>query len=150
MAVARLRNYSIVILDSNALFMPFQFKLNLDSELKRILGEYELVIPSCVRIELESLKASEKFGTLASKLASKIPQPNWYLKFEANQKLVPNANDLINRFERTDNQLIEIAKELDGIVVTNDRKLLKRLHANNITTISLRAKKYLKMNSRFR
>ena len=50
MAVDRIRNYPIIILDTNALFIPFEFRINLDSELKRLFGVYEIIIPTCVLI----------------------------------------------------------------------------------------------------
>ncbi|MBA3043927.1 twitching motility protein PilT, partial [archaeon] len=41
----------IVILDSNALLMVFQFRINIESELSRLLGKYEIVIPTTVKNE---------------------------------------------------------------------------------------------------
>ena len=35
-----------VVLDANALMMPFEYKINLDLELLRLLGEYEAYVPS--------------------------------------------------------------------------------------------------------
>ena len=39
-----------VVLDANALLLPFQFRVNLESELRRLLGDHERGIPHpCVR-----------------------------------------------------------------------------------------------------
>ena len=147
MAVNRLRNHSIVILDANALFLPFKFNINLDSELTRLFGKYEIIIPSCVLSELRGLRNSEKFGISALKLALSKAQPKWYKDFEA--ELIENLNSrgirIGNDFQ-VDLQILEIAKALYGFVVTNDKNLLKKLRANDIRTISLRSKKYLKPN----
>jgi rRNA-processing protein FCF1 len=128
--------------------MPFQFKINLDSEFSRLFGEYEIIIPSCVLSELQGLRRSEKFGTSALKLALSKTPPKWYQDFEAElfQKLnnqgIKTGKDL-----PVDIQILELAKALSGFVVTNDKVLLKKLHANDIRTISLRSRKYLKLNS---
>ena len=42
--MARLR----VVLDANALMLPFQFSINLDVELGRLLGECDVYVPSSV------------------------------------------------------------------------------------------------------
>ena len=59
MAADRIRNTK-VILDTNAVLMPFQFNINLDSELKRLLGQYEIIIPNIVIEELNNLAAGPK------------------------------------------------------------------------------------------
>ena len=45
----------VVLLDSNALLMPFQFPIHLDAELRRLLGDVEVVVPEPVLAELEFL-----------------------------------------------------------------------------------------------
>ncbi len=147
MAVDRLRNNTIVILDTNAIFMPFQFKLNLDSELSRLLGEYEIIIPTCILTELRALRDTEKFGKPALDLALSKPQPKWYSDLEAHLLEHPTIAHVRGAEEKTDNILLHIAQELNAIVVTNDKILLKRLKENKLQTISMRGKKYLKLNS---
>ena len=34
-----------VLLDANALLMPFQFRINLEAELRRLLGDVDIVVP---------------------------------------------------------------------------------------------------------
>ena len=80
MAIDRLRNNKIIILDTNALFVPFKFKLNLDSELKRLFGDYQIIIPSCVLNELKRLSTREKFGAIAYELAQSKSAPGWYIE----------------------------------------------------------------------
>ena len=149
MAVNRIRSDPIIILDANALFLPFQFKLNLDSELKRLLGIYELIIPTCVLSELHGLSISQKFGKLALSLAKKISQPDWYLAFEAEiLKQYENILD-IKDASKTDSIILQLAKALSAIVVTSDKLLLKLLRDSDIQTITLRARKYLVMNEKY-
>ncbi len=58
MASYRVRGDSIhktVILDSSALMMCFEFSIDLEKELTRLLGSYHIVVPSSIVKELESL-----------------------------------------------------------------------------------------------
>jgi len=42
----------LVLLDTNALLMPFQFQVHLEAELHRVLGDVEIAVPSPVLSEL--------------------------------------------------------------------------------------------------
>ena len=149
MAVDRLRDHTIVILDTNALYMPFQFKLNLDSELSRLLGVYEIIIPTCVLSEASSLERHEKFGKPALKLALSKIQPRWYKDLEAeldtkqDSELGSTGDRGISSVDRV---ILTIALAIKGIVVTNDKIFLKELKAHGVRTISLKGRKYLKFN----
>src|SRR5438309_11102935 len=48
----------LVLLDTNALLMPFQFHVHLEAELHRLLGDDEIAVPSLVLSEL-TLKADD-------------------------------------------------------------------------------------------
>src|SRR5213592_1962122 len=47
----------IVLLDTNTLLMPFQFRVNLETELTRLMGSADIAIPRPVWTELELLAA---------------------------------------------------------------------------------------------
>jgi len=135
MAVDRLRDHTIVILDTNALYMPFQFKLNLDSELSRLLGVYEIIIPTCVLSEARSLEPHEKFGKPALKLALSKVQPKWYLDFEAELDATrdPEHDSTDDRgISSVDRVILTIALAIKGIVVTNDKISLKEGKAQGV------------------
>ena len=149
MAINRLRNNTIIILDSNALFMPFQFNLNLDSEFSRLFGDYEIIIPQCIISELRGLARTEKFGSSALQLALNKSQPHWYSDFESELNSRLDDTPELPEKNKTDQLLIKIAKEINGIVVTNDKALLSQLYAEGIRTISLYGKKYLKLNEQY-
>ncbi len=116
----------IVIPDSNALLMVFQFRINLESELERLLGKYEIVVPSTVKNELKKLK--NKYASLA-------------LSFSERYRTV-SANG------NTDDSILELAEKIKGIVVTNDRILKKRLRKKNIPVVFLRGKTHLEIEGR--
>ena len=124
------REEKIVILDSSAIMMCFEFSIDLEDELTRLLGNYHIIIPKPIVGELEFLV---KNGRGKKK---HIAKP---------------ALDLIKRYDiadldtskKGDDAVIYFAQELSGIVVTNDRDLKKRLRELLIKVIYLRGKKRL-------
>jgi len=113
-----------VIVDTNGLMMPFQFGINLDYELQRLLGKYEIIVPSCVIEELKRINRWEAKAAL--QLAEKFKK--------------------IDTEKKGDEGIIEIAEKTRGYVLTNDRELRKKLRERGIKTIYLRALKYLEMD----
>ena len=122
-----------VILDSNALFVPFQFKIDLISELDNLLERrYELILLSPVKQELEALASKgslkmRKAASCALKLAEKCRQVE--LK-------VPETT-------LVDDAIIEAAKDFRAMVFTNDRQLRRRLRDISVPVIYLRQKSRL-------
>jgi uncharacterized protein len=122
-----------VIIDSNALFIPFQFKIDLISELDNLLERrYELILLSPVKQELEALASRgslkmRKMASSALKLAEKCRKVE--LK-------VPEAT-------LVDDAIIEAAKDFGAMVFTNDRQLRRRLRDISVPVIYLRQKSRL-------
>ena len=116
----------IVILDTNTLLMVFQFRINLESELNRILGSYEIVVPSTVKKELKTLK--ERYAKIALSFSERY------------RTISANGNP--------DDSIIELAEKEKGVVVTNDRILKKRLREKNIPVVYLRGKNHLEIEGR--
>jgi len=115
---------SAVVLDANALMMPFQFKVNLDLELTRLFGDLPVVVPSSVIGEISNLPGPEGKGALA--LARKY-------------RLVETAL-------RGDDAVLDVAKKMSAAVLTNDRELIRRLRAENIPVVRLRSERYLELS----
>ena len=116
----------IVILDSNALIMVFQFRINLESELNRILGSYEIVVPSTIKKELKTLR--DRYAKSALSFSERY------------RTISANGNP--------DDSIIELAEKEKGVVVTNDRILKKRLREKNIPVVYLRGKNHLEIEGR--
>ncbi len=108
----------LVVLDSNALMMPFQFKINLDTELTRLLGSYEIYVPSCVIGELKRIARNRWEAKAALELASKYR----IVEVEASG----------------DKGVIEAAKKLKAAVVTNDKELRIKLMREGIRVIFMK------------
>jgi len=124
------RKGKIVILDSSAIFMLFEFSVGLESELTRLLGEYHIVIPKPIFDEIKLL--SEK-GKGKKKLIAK-PALKLIKDFE-----IVDADDV----KCGDDAVLQLAKKLSGFVMTNDRELRNRVKDASLHTIFLRSKKRL-------
>jgi len=123
-----------VILDSNFLFIPFQFQIDILKELENLLGKSELVVLSTTLDELRNLAREESEKTrrqasLALKLAEKCA-------------IVSVGKDPAETY---DDVILRKAKEWICPVATNDRNLRKRLRREAIPTIYVRQRKKLEL-----
>lgn len=110
-----------VVLDANALMMPFQFRLNLDRELERLFGQVQVSVPSSVLGELHCL--ADKNAKAALALARKY--------------------QIVETELSGDDAVIEVAERRSAAVLTNDKELISRLRAKRIPVVRLRAERYL-------
>ena len=122
----------IVVFDSSAIFMLFEYSINLKQELTRLLGSYEIIVPSKIVEELKFLSEKGK------------DKKKQYAK--AALKLIENYKIITDKSENADNAVLNIAKKLNGIVFSNDKELKKRAKKEEIKTIFMRNKKYLMIN----
>ena len=123
------REEKTVILDSNAILMLFEFSIDLENELTRLLGKYKIVIPQSILEELRFLSTS---GAGKKKVNAK-----------ASLKLIEKYDVVDADGKNADDSVLSLAQQTNGIVVTNDRELRNRLKQSSITVIFLRAKKKL-------
>ena len=112
-----------VVLDANALLLPFQFRVNLEAELRRLLGEHEILVPSPVLDELKGLSRSLREARSALKLAGRFRVLD-----------VPGG---------ADDAILDAAARLKAVVVSNDAVLLRRLKEARIPRIFLRSRSHL-------
>ncbi len=119
----------IVVLDSNVILMLFEYSINFEQELVRLLGSYKLVVPSKI---VEELKLLNEKGKGKKKRFAKPAL-----------KLIENYKIIYNKSENADNAVLNIAKKLNGIIFSNDKELKKRAKKEKIKTIFIRNKKYL-------
>ena len=125
-----------VILDSNAFFVPLQFKIDISSCLEKLLERnFELILLSPVKRELEALakKGSpimRKNVSFALKLAEKCK----YVEVAAPASAL--ADDII----------VKIANDWNAPVFTNDKQLKKRLRDISVPVIYVRQKSRLEID----
>ena len=105
-------------MDANALMMPFQFPINLDLELGRLLGRFELVVPSTVIAELERVAAERR-----------SPEARAALRLAARYRMhgIEGAGD---------DAVLAAAIQLGAVLLTNDAGL---------RTICLRGRNHLEL-----
>jgi rRNA-processing protein FCF1 len=121
-----------VILDSNALFVPLEFKIDIFEELRRLLNRnVEFVLLSPVKHELEMLASGNepKF----------CRQADFALRLAEKCKLVA----VEDCGEAVDDVIMRIAKSWSAPVFTNDRLLRRRLRDISVPVIYLRQKSRL-------
>ena len=122
-----------VILDSNALYVPLEFKIDIFEELRNLLNrKIDFVLLSTVKRELEILSAKDSLkirreAIFALKLAEKCK----YVPVENDEKLT------------TDDAIVKVAKNWNSPVFTNDRQLKKKLRDISVPVIYVRQKSRL-------
>jgi rRNA-processing protein FCF1 len=136
-SVSTKRNEALkVILDSNALFVPLEFKLDIFVEVKRLLNRnVDFVLLSPVKRELE---------LLADKDSPKIRRQAVYaLKFAEKCKYVAVDED---EKLSTDDAIVKVAKAWNSPVFTNDRQLRRKLRDISVPVIYVRQKSRLEID----
>ena len=124
-----------VILDSNFLFIPTKFQIDVFEDLAKLLNQrFEPVLLSSIYQELKTMAekgapSRRRQASLALKLAEKCK------KIDVEKHLEETNDDVILR----------IATLWKSPVATNDRKLRRKLRARVIPVIYLRSKNRLEL-----
>ena len=131
------RKTTRIILDSNALFVPIQLKIDIFQELKTLLNRnFELVLLKPIQQELERLATenspqTRKKASYALKLAEKCRRV-------AVEEDAASADDII----------LQTASKWNCPVFTNDGGLRKKLRNINVPVIYVRQKSRLEIDGR--
>ena len=127
------RHQITVLLDSNFLFIPLKFGVDIFEELKRLLGNnIKCLVTRPVLEELDLLRLGAKPGFLkeidfARKMAEKCEV------FE----------DSLRTGETVDHSLVRVAIEEGFNVATNDAELRKALKKEGVSVVFLRQRAFL-------
>ena len=133
------RRGSTVLLDSNFLFIPLRFGVDIFEELQRLLGVLvRCVVPSPVVKELRLLRRDAK------------PSFRREIDFALDlAKRCETAEEHVEPGETVDDVLIRLARRWRCPVATNDSELRRRLRAEGVSVIYLRQQAYLDMEGVF-
>ncbi len=124
-----------VVLDSNFLLLPFQFDIDISSELDRLLdGAYEVCVTKGVIAELEGLSRAKGIQGGRAEEA---------LKMARKLKLIESGG------EGVDEDLLQLAGN-GAVICTNDKALRERIRNKGSPVIYLRQKKYLALEGYLR
>ena len=119
-----------VVIDTNFFMVPFQFNVDVISELEKLLPSYKLTTPSFVINELKGLKKNNKGKTrLNANLALKL----------ANSSKIEIKDISLLENETVDDALLRVSE----VLATNDIELKNRAKDKGITVVYLRQKKYI-------
>ena len=110
-----------VVLDTNAILMPFEIRINLDLALRELLGDVRCVVPGPLIGELKHL--DHKFAKAALELARKY--------------------DIVQTPLSGDDAVLEVAALTRGYILTNDKDLRVRARDQRIPLIYLRSGTHL-------
>jgi rRNA-processing protein FCF1 len=122
-----------VLLDTNALMMPAQFRIDLFDELRGLLGAFEPLVLEGSVAELAGLSVTRGRDGAAARYGLAVAERCTTIRPE------PGAG------EQVDEQVIGYAHRNGCLVVTNDRILREALLARGIGVISLRKQKRLEL-----
>ncbi|WP_432645542.1 PIN domain-containing protein [Methanobrevibacter sp.] len=119
-----------VVIDTNFFMVPFQFNVDIITELENLLPSYNLTTPSFVINELKGLKRNKNAKVrLNANLALKL----------ANSSKVEIKDISLLENETVDDALLRVSE----VLATNDIELKKRAKDRGITVAYLRQKKYI-------
>lgn len=113
-----------VVLDTNALLMPFELKMNLDVAVLNLMGDARMVVPGPLIGELKHL--DNKYAKVALELARKY--------------------EIIQSDKGGDDAVLDVALRTNGFVLTNDKELRRRARKLQIPVIYLRSGTHLVMD----
>jgi rRNA-processing protein FCF1 len=114
--------------------MMFELCIDLENELSRLLGLFEILIPSSVHNEIKMLSVKGN-GRRAQYARAALNLIKKYSIFPDDTKPV-------------DDSIIKIALKINAFVLTNDKALHQRLKEKQINVIYLRSKHTLQMDSK--
>lgn len=126
-----------IILDTNFLLIPAQFKVDIFSEIERIIdAKYELAVLSTTIAELEkATKQGKGKDKDAARIALQLIDAKKIRKLQTTQTYVDKA-------------ILDIAAKDKTIVATQDRELKRKLKKQSIPVIVMRRKSHLELIER--
>ena len=130
---------NIVLLDTNFLMIPYQFKIDIFSELDRLIPEgYKIVILSTV---VDELKKIQEIARGKDKISARI---GLQLIEKKNLEIIEGLK-ITKGLGRADKAILDFAcqNKENTIVCTNDKGIKRILKENDIRIICMRGKRKL-------
>jgi uncharacterized protein len=119
----------LVVLDTNVLLMPFQFKINVLDELDYLIDvSHRFVVSSRTVQELGNIGKIVGKDGMAARLALKM--------LEANKERI----EIVKSDIEVDDWIVDYSKENRAIVCTNDSALRRRLKAAGVKVAAMKSR----------
>lgn len=140
--------FNLVILDSNFILLPFQFKIDYFSEIRQLIeGKLTIIIYRQVLDELEAKRRKEpKTANFVRLLNSGL----LYLEKNKTNFNIEYMEEVKEETETTDDFLLRKSLELKKggnyiFLATNDSELRKKARESGLNMVYLRQRKYLSL-----
>ena len=139
-------NFNLIVIDSNFILLPFQFKVDYLNEIRiKLEGKLKFII---FRQILNELDAKKKREPKATKFQRQLKSGLSYLESNKENFSIEFIDKFKDKNETTDDfllrKLIALKEESRNIfLATNDSELRKRARELGLSTIYLRQKKYI-------
>ena len=119
---------ALVVLDTNALILPFERRVRIEAELERLVGPFQGLVPSPCIAELDRIAAQESGGRRdRAKMARQFAQ-----RFEQ-----------VAAEGRADEATITVAKDRNAFLFTNDLEVIRRAKKEGVRVIRLKGLSHL-------
>ena len=136
------KNIKKIILDTNFLLLPGQFRFDIFSEIKQIMNyKYEIFIVDKTIDELEKIKSKTNKSKQKDKVAAKIA-----LELLERQNVEHISSECCQGLT-VDDLIVELSDE-NTFICTNDKELKFRLLDKGFTIIELMKKSYLRQRKK--
>ncbi len=123
---------TVVLLDTNFLFLPIQFGVNLEAEFKIALPELHILeLPQCVKRELQRLQEKGEQAKL--------------VKFAFDYLGTLSLSEFPDPGGEVDGCILNEAIERNAIIATNDRGLISRARKHDLRIARLYSKSHIRI-----
>ena len=125
-----------VVVDTNFMTIPAQFNVDIFAEAERVLERrFEFVILPSVANEIEAgaRESKERSNKIAFRIARDLIRRCRAVETEESISELP-----------VDDQLLEYATQVQGVLATNDKELRNRARERGVPVLFLRGRKHLK------
>jgi rRNA-processing protein FCF1 len=139
-------NKNFIIIDSNFILLPFQFKIDYLNEIRmKLEGNLKFIIYKQI---LDELEAKRKRESKSTKFIRLLDSGLSYLENKKREYEISFLEDIKNKSETTDEFLLKKSLELkvqgySTFLATNDSELRKKARIAYVNTIFLRQRKFL-------
>ncbi len=128
----------IVVIDTNFIAVPAQFGIDIFAEAERILErnlEFIILSPALAELERKISSASSKIEERHFRIAREL----------IDRCKIFDASESTNTAS-VDDQILHYAKDVKGVLATNDRALRKKARKIGVPVLHLRGKKQLALD----
>lgn len=120
-----------VILDTNFLLVPYQYCLDIFTEIDFLIGSSEFVISKGILNELKEISKRKAKAGMAARFALKMIDKN------------KHRFTILSSVEAADRWIVEYAKKYSIPVATNDKEILRNLKHIKIKAIVVKSRSRL-------